>query len=52
MVGGVTLGQFANVIHPYPTQVEAIRKCGDQFNKSRPTPMLKKLLAKRLAWWR
>ncbi len=52
MAGGVTLGRLASVIHPYPTQAEAIRKCGDQFNKSRLTPTVKKLFAKWLAWRR
>jgi len=52
MAGGVTLGKLAGVIHPYPTQAEAIRKCGDQFNKTRLTPTVKKLFAKWLAWRR
>jgi len=52
MAGGVTLGKLASVIHPYPTQAEAIRKCGDQFNKTRLTPTVKKLFAKWLAWRR
>jgi pyruvate/2-oxoglutarate dehydrogenase complex dihydrolipoamide dehydrogenase (E3) component len=52
MAAGVTLGKLASVIHPYPTQAEAIRKCGDQFNKTRLTPTVKKLFAKWLAWRR
>ncbi len=52
MAGGVTLGKLASVIHPYPTQAEAIRKCGDQFNKTRLTPTVKKLFAKWLKWRR
>ena len=40
----IKLGQIANVIHPYPTQAEAIRQAGDLFNKTRLTPMVKALL--------
>mmetsp|Transcript_4592 Transcript_4592/g.6135 ORF Transcript_4592/g.6135 Transcript_4592/m.6135 type:complete len:646 (-) Transcript_4592:91-2028(-) len=40
----VKLGQIANVIHPYPTQGEAIRQAGDLFNKTKLTPTVKKLL--------
>src|SRR5262249_50753152 len=29
MAAGLGLGKLANVIHPYPTQAEAIRKAGD-----------------------
>lgn len=52
MAGGVTLGRLARVIHPYPTQAEAIRKCGDQFNKARLKPGLKNLLERWLKWRR
>ena len=43
MAGGVGLGKLANVIHPYPTRAEAIRKCGDRFNRTRLKPGVKKL---------
>jgi pyruvate/2-oxoglutarate dehydrogenase complex dihydrolipoamide dehydrogenase (E3) component len=52
MAGGVSLGKIASVIHPYPTQAEAIRKCGDQFNKGRLTPTVKRLFEKWLSWGR
>ena len=38
MANGVGLGKVANTIHPYPTIAEAIRKVGDQFNRTRLTP--------------
>ncbi len=44
MVGGLGLGKIAGTIHPYPTQAEAIRKLGDQFNRTRLTPFSKKML--------
>ncbi len=40
MTQGVTLGKIAHVIHPYPTQADAIRRLGDQFNRARVTPGL------------
>jgi len=39
--GKIGLGAIANTIHPYPTQAEAIRQCGDAFNRTRLTPFVK-----------
>ena len=50
MVGKVGLGTIANVIHPYPTQAEAIRQVGDAYNRTRLTPFVKGLLEKWLTW--
>jgi pyruvate/2-oxoglutarate dehydrogenase complex dihydrolipoamide dehydrogenase (E3) component len=47
MAAGMGLGTLANVIHPYPTQAEAIRKAGDAYNRTRLTPRVKRLFA----WW-
>lgn len=44
MTNKVGLGKIASTIHPYPTQTEAIRKLGDQFNRTRLTPTSAKLL--------
>jgi pyruvate/2-oxoglutarate dehydrogenase complex dihydrolipoamide dehydrogenase (E3) component len=52
MVGGLGLRQIARTIHPYPTQAEAIKKIADQFNRTRLTPRLKRLLERFLAWVR
>jgi len=52
MTHGVGLGKLANVIHPYPTQAEAVRKVGDLYNRSRLTPRVKGLFEKWLAWTR
>ncbi len=41
MQGGVGLGSLASVIHPYPTAAEAIRQCGDAYNRERLTPTVK-----------
>ena len=48
----IGLGKIASVIHPYPTQAEAIRKLGDQFNQTKLTPTVKKLLNIWLGWTR
>jgi pyruvate/2-oxoglutarate dehydrogenase complex dihydrolipoamide dehydrogenase (E3) component len=52
MAGRVPLGRLAQVIHPYPTQAEAIRQCGDLYNRTRLTPAVKKWLERWLRWRR
>jgi pyruvate/2-oxoglutarate dehydrogenase complex dihydrolipoamide dehydrogenase (E3) component len=52
MVEGVGLGRIARVIHTYPTQAEAIRKLGDQYNRTRLTPFVRWLFRRWLAWTR
>ena len=52
MVGKIGLGKLAAVIHPYPTQAEAIRKAGDLFNRTRLTEGRGKLLRRYFAWRR
>jgi len=48
----IGLGKIASVIHPYPTQAEAVRKLGDQFNRTKLTPTVKSLLRAWLSWTR
>jgi pyruvate/2-oxoglutarate dehydrogenase complex dihydrolipoamide dehydrogenase (E3) component len=43
------LSALANVIHPYPTQAEAIRQLGDLYNRGRLTPRVKRIFAGFLA---
>ena len=52
MAGKVGLGALASVIHPYPTQAEAIRQTGDLYNRTRLTPGVKRWFARYLAWRR
>ncbi len=52
MVGHIGLGTLAAVIHPYPTQAEAIRQTGDLYNRAKLTPRLKRLFTRFLAWRR
>jgi pyruvate/2-oxoglutarate dehydrogenase complex dihydrolipoamide dehydrogenase (E3) component len=43
MAGGVGLSRLASVIHPYPTQAEAIRQLGDAYNRTKLTPTIAKI---------
>lgn len=52
ITAGVGLGRIAQVIHPYPTQAECIKKVGDAYNRTRLTPFVKRLLSRWLAWRR
>jgi pyruvate/2-oxoglutarate dehydrogenase complex dihydrolipoamide dehydrogenase (E3) component/uncharacterized membrane protein YdjX (TVP38/TMEM64 family) len=52
MASRIGLGSLASVIHPYPTQAEAIRQCGDAYNRTRLTPTVKKWMGRWLAWQR
>ncbi|MCC9599028.1 mercuric reductase [Stieleria sp. JC731] len=44
------LSKLASHIHPYPTQADAIRKVGDQFNRTKLTPLNKRILAWLMRW--
>lgn len=46
------LKKIASTIHPYPTRAEAIRRIGDQYSRTRLTPLVKRLFNKWLAWQR
>lgn len=52
VAGAAGLGSLSRVIHPYPTQAEAIKKVADAFSRTRLTPAVKKLLSRWLAWQR
>jgi pyruvate/2-oxoglutarate dehydrogenase complex dihydrolipoamide dehydrogenase (E3) component/uncharacterized membrane protein YdjX (TVP38/TMEM64 family) len=52
MVSNVGLGTLASVIHPYPTQAEAIRQTGDLYNRTKLTPGVKRMFTRFLAWRR
>jgi pyruvate/2-oxoglutarate dehydrogenase complex dihydrolipoamide dehydrogenase (E3) component len=47
MENGIGLGAIAGVIHPYPTQAEAIKRTADAYNRTRLTPFVK-WLSKRI----
>jgi len=52
MVGKLGLGAISRVIHPYPTQAEAIKHAADACYRTKLTPFLKTLFSKWLAWTR
>jgi pyruvate/2-oxoglutarate dehydrogenase complex dihydrolipoamide dehydrogenase (E3) component len=43
MTNGVGLGAFTSVIHPYPTQAEAIKAAAGLYTRTRLTPGVKRL---------
>ncbi len=47
MASRMSLGALAQAIHPYPTYGDAVRKCGDLYNRTRLTPRLKAIFS----WW-
>jgi len=52
MVGGIGMKTLSTVIHPYPTQAEAIKQAADEYNRTRFTPLVKNLFHKWFAWTR
>ena len=52
MAAGMGLGKIGGVIHPYPTQSEAIKRVAGLYNQTRLTPTIAKLMKKWLAWQR
>lgn len=46
MAARTGLGKLASVIHPYPTQAEALRQSGDAYNRTRLTPTVKKWMGR------
>ncbi|MEB3827435.1 mercuric reductase [Phormidium sp. CCY1219] len=52
IANNIGLGAIASVIHPYPTQAEAIKKAADAYNRTRLTPFVKNLFQKWLQWQR
>jgi pyruvate/2-oxoglutarate dehydrogenase complex dihydrolipoamide dehydrogenase (E3) component len=50
IAGGLGLGRLAEVVHPYPTQAEMLRKLADQYRRTRLTPRVRRLLEMWLRW--
>jgi pyruvate/2-oxoglutarate dehydrogenase complex dihydrolipoamide dehydrogenase (E3) component len=49
MTRGLGIGALGATIHPYPTQAEALKRLGDEHQRRRLTPGLKRFLE---AWFR
>lgn len=52
MAHGIGLKGLANTVFPYPTYAESLRKVADQYNRTRLTPLARKLLGTWLKWFR
>lgn len=52
MAAEMGLGKIGGVIHPYPTQSEAIKRTAGLYNQTRLTPTIATLMKKWLAWIR
>jgi pyruvate/2-oxoglutarate dehydrogenase complex dihydrolipoamide dehydrogenase (E3) component len=50
MTARLSISALARTIHCYPTQVEVLKRLGDQYNKSRLTPRIAALLKRIIAW--
>ena len=52
ITAGVGLKTLATVIHPYPTQAEAIKKVADAYNRTRLTPKVQGMFKRWMSWTR
>jgi hypothetical protein len=52
MVGQVGLGKLLDVIHPYPTQAEGIKRAAGLYTRTRLTPTVKGLFERWMAFRR
>ncbi len=52
MTAGLGLSAIGRTIHPYPTQAESIRKLADDHNRTRLTPVVKRLFTAWFTWQR
>jgi pyruvate/2-oxoglutarate dehydrogenase complex dihydrolipoamide dehydrogenase (E3) component len=49
---GIGLGAFTNVIYPYPTQGEALKRVAGEYTRGRLTPRVKRMFTRFLRWRR
>jgi pyruvate/2-oxoglutarate dehydrogenase complex dihydrolipoamide dehydrogenase (E3) component len=52
ITNGLGISAIARTIHPYPTQAEVIKRLADVYNRTRLTPLVKKVLGGWLKWQR
>jgi pyruvate/2-oxoglutarate dehydrogenase complex dihydrolipoamide dehydrogenase (E3) component len=52
ITAGSGLSAISRTIHPYPTQAEAIKRLADAYNRTRLTPLVRKLFSAWLKWQR
>ena len=49
IAAGIGLGSLGDVIHPYPTQADAIRRAAGLYTRTRLTPFVARLMKRWLA---
>lgn len=49
---GLKVSALSNTIHPYPTQAEVLRRIGDNYNRTRLSPTISRILEKWFQWKR
>jgi pyruvate/2-oxoglutarate dehydrogenase complex dihydrolipoamide dehydrogenase (E3) component len=52
ITNGLGISAIGRTIHPYPTQAEVIKRLADSHNRTRLTPVVKKMLEGWLKWQR
>ena len=52
ITAGIGLKTLATVIHPYPTQAEAIKKIADAYNRTRFSPTMQGMAGRWFSWQR
>ena len=52
ITNGLGLSAIGRTIHPYPTQAEVIKRLADAYNRTRLTPVIKRVLSGWLKWQR
>jgi pyruvate/2-oxoglutarate dehydrogenase complex dihydrolipoamide dehydrogenase (E3) component len=52
MTSGRGMPAIGRAIHPYPTQAEVVKRLADAYNRTRLTPLVKKVLKAWLSWRR
>jgi pyruvate/2-oxoglutarate dehydrogenase complex dihydrolipoamide dehydrogenase (E3) component len=50
IAGKIGLGKLASVIHPYPTQAEAMKQVADAYNRTRLTPLVSRIFKQIIKW--
>ena len=49
---GLKVSALSTTIHPYPTQAEVLRRIGDNYNRTRLSPIVSRIFKKWFAWKR
>jgi pyruvate/2-oxoglutarate dehydrogenase complex dihydrolipoamide dehydrogenase (E3) component len=52
ITAGLGISSIGKTIHPYPTQAESIKRLADAYNRTRLTPLVRKLFSAWLTWQR